>query len=136
MELNVPPNTSFYLFMYCLGKISKAKLSIKYIIFSLISSKGNFKRHFDICSLKTFEAALLIEMYFYSSQKKVISSALDWLAKQANKDVSFMFYHIDFLFQQLVGNHPSDTENKLSLGAAEAYLTRDVYLYMASTSCS
>ena len=75
-------------------------------------------------------------MYFNSSQKKVISSALDWLAKQANKDVSFMFYDLDFLFQQLVGNHPSDTENKLSLGAAEAYLTRDVYLYMASTSCS
>jgi len=99
----------------------------------------NFNQTHDIMVPHGIECASkhkLLPIYVLPSQKKVISSALDWLARQANKDVSFMFYDLDFLFQQLVGNHPSDTENKLSLGAAEAYLTRDVYLYMASTSCS
>ena len=42
-----------------------------------------------------------------------------------------MFYDVDFLFQQLLkrGDH------SMTVGAAEAYLTRDVYLYTSSVSC-
>ena len=46
----------------------------------------------------------------------------------------FMFYDVDFLFQQLL-KRGNESMNLLTVGAAEAYLTRDVYLYTSTVSC-
>ena len=61
--------------------------------------------------------------------------ALQWLSKQAEYDVEFMLYDLVFLFQQLVITAPFDAPSKMTLGAAESHLTRDVFLYLASMSC-
>ena len=45
-----------------------------------------------------------------------------------------MFYDVDFLFQQLL-KRGNESMNLLTVGAAEAYLTRDVYLYTSTVSC-
>ena len=77
----------------------------------------------------------LLPVYVMPSEKKTISGAMNWLTRQANKDVTLIFYDLEFMFQQLVAASPSDSQTKLSLGAAEAYLTRDIFLYMSSVSC-
>jgi len=61
---------------------------------------------------------------------------LRWLIKNSKPkiEVDFVFYHLEFLFQQLILLCPNNT-SKLTIGAAEAYITRDVFLYLPAMSC-
>ena len=75
----------------------------------------------------------ILPIFVKSGQKKYVSGAIDWLNKQTRRNVKFMFYPLDYLFQQLVTTMTQDI--KMTLGAAEAHLSRDIYLYMSSISC-
>ena len=61
--------------------------------------------------------------------------AMEWLSRQTEIEVEFMLYDLVFLFQQLVTTAPIDAPSRMTLGAAESHLTRDVFLYLPSMSC-
>ena len=61
--------------------------------------------------------------------------AMEWLSRQTEIEVEFVLYDLVFLFQQLVTTAPIDAPSRMTLGAAESHLTRDVFLYLPSMSC-
>ena len=78
----------------------------------------------------------LLPIYVIPDQKRVISGSLKWLSKMSGvESISFMFYDLIFLFQRLLDASPFDIPHKVSYGAAEAHLMRDVYLYLSNVSC-
>ena len=77
----------------------------------------------------------LLPIYVIPDQKRVISGSLKWLCKMSGIDISFMFYDLIFLFQRFLDASPFDIPHKVSYGAAEAHLMRDVYLYLSNVSC-
>ena len=44
----------------------------------------------------------ILPIFVKSGQKKYVSGAIDWLNKQTRRNFKFMFYPLDYLFQQLV----------------------------------
>ena len=79
----------------------------------------------------------LLPIYVVPDDKRPVEKALKWLASQqeSTQDYEFMIYDLVFLFQQLVHTAPIDGTKKMSMGAAEAHLLRDVFLYLPSVSC-
>ena len=77
----------------------------------------------------------LLPIFVIPDQKRVISGSLKWLCKMSRMDISFMFYDLIFLFQRFLDSSPFDIAQKVTYGAAEAHLMRDVYLYLANVSC-
>ena len=78
----------------------------------------------------------LLPIYVIPDHKRDIEGSLKWLLKMSRrKDVSFMFYDLIFLFQQFLLASPFDIPYRISYGAAEAQILRDVFLYLKNVSC-
>jgi len=77
----------------------------------------------------------LLPIYCLPDDKLKVRKAMEWLSRQTKIEVEFMLYDLVFLFQQLVTTAPIDAPSKMTLGAAESHLTRDVFLYLPSMSC-
>lgn len=77
----------------------------------------------------------LLPIFVLPDHRRAVAGSLKWLAEQAKMDVSFPLYELDYLFQQLVLTAPYDAPTRMTQGAAEAHLSRDVYLYLPSISC-
>ena len=66
----------------------------------------------------------LLPIYVVPDDKRIVSKSLEWLTKQAEDDVEFIFYDLVYLFQQLIQTAPMDIPAKMSMGAAESHLMR------------
>jgi len=79
----------------------------------------------------------LLPIYCLKTDKQEIETMLTWLVKNSKPkiEVDFVLYDLEYLFQQLIVLAPNSTSTKLTIGAAEAYITRDVFLYLPAMSC-
>ena len=77
----------------------------------------------------------LLPIYILPDQRRDIQGSFKWLRKMSKIETSFMFYDLIYLFQQFLLASPFDVPNRITYGACEAHLTRDVYLYLANVSC-
>ena len=66
----------------------------------------------------------LLPIYVLPDEAKIITRAMSWLNSQAEYEIEFVYYDLVYLFQQLVLTSPLDGPSKMSMGAAEAHLTR------------
>lgn len=77
----------------------------------------------------------LLPIYVMPDKRKLVERSLAWLVKQSGMDYCFALYDLDYLFMQLVLAAPQDGPTKMTQPAAEAHLTRDVFLYLPTVSC-
>jgi len=88
-------------------------------------------------SVQTAWKRKLMPIYCLQNDKKQLAKMLKWLVKNSKPkvEVDFVFYDLEYLFQQFLVLAPNNAPSRLTIGAAESYVSRDVFLYLPSMSC-
>jgi len=113
-------------------------------IIEVLSAKDNeryvgkgIEFHADVdppfCLISSWKRRLL-PIFCLKADIPDVRKMLAWLIKQSKIEVDFVIYELEYLFQQMMVTNPINP-SKMTIGAAEAHLLRDIFLYLDAMSC-